>query len=82
MFRLKATVTEPSTVVRLAVPKSMHAQLAAAASTANIDIQEAMRQAIAYALSKAGKGDSTSITSRRVQPPNTTLNAPDTLSRA
>lgn len=55
MFRLKPTTAEATTTIRLAVPQSLHDQLTAAAAEANIEVQEAARQAISYAFSRVNK---------------------------
>lgn len=67
MFKLRSTAAEATATIRLAVPQSLHDQLIAAAAEANIEVQEAARQAIAYAFSRAGKRLS-SLTTDRANP--------------
>ncbi len=64
MFRLKSTTAEATTTIRLAVPQSLYDHLTVAAAEANIEIQEAARQAIAYAFSHANKAPSSRTTKK------------------
>jgi hypothetical protein len=65
MFHLKPTAAETTTTIRLAVPQSLHDQLTAAAAEANIEVQEAARQAIAYAVSRMTRNSSSRTTTAR-----------------
>ena len=64
MFRLKSTTAEATTTIRLAVPQSLYEHLTLAAAEANIEIQEAARQAIAYAFSHVNKPPSPRMTKK------------------
>ncbi len=64
MFVIESREREATTTIRVVLPNSLHARLSEAAEKAKVDIQEAIRQAIAYALEQS-EGGSSNVAGRK-----------------
>jgi len=64
MFVIESREREATTTIRVVLPNSLHARLSVAAEKARVDIQEAIRQAIAYALEQS-EGASSNVAGRK-----------------